>query len=118
MTEHEGWADVASIEPASLDDTSLVQLAGFALGLRGTKTNRTAADCREIGDLMVRLLGHVAYMERLRTAADEMYAALLDVLPARISNAHPDDVPDTRMQTAIVAYEVAAGISADDSTPS
>lgn len=47
------------IEPRELDRDRLLYLAGIALGLRLTKTGRTAEECREFGEMMVELLGYI-----------------------------------------------------------
>lgn len=58
------WAEGTGIEPSRLDEIDLRYLAGVALGLRGTTAPRTAEDSQEVGRMMLRLLGHIAELER------------------------------------------------------
>jgi hypothetical protein len=59
--EMQRW-DHTGGRPPHEDD--LLYLAGIARGLRGTTTPRSAEDSQEIGRLMLRLLGHIAELER------------------------------------------------------
>jgi hypothetical protein len=61
------WATDAGIKPEQLDGLRLTYLAGLARGRQGASRTAPPEELREIGDEMVELLAHIAYLsERSR----------------------------------------------------
>ncbi len=60
------WAALVRIEPRELDREELLLLASFAVGLCSARRQPGVNDSelQEIGHRMVRLLGHIAHLER------------------------------------------------------
>ena len=58
------WAITADIGARELNPDQLLYVAGLARGLRGTLTNRSAKECRDLGETMVSLLAHIAHLEQ------------------------------------------------------
>lgn len=58
------WAGFTETAPVALSDEDLIYLDGFAHGLRETRKELSPGEAAEVGCMMLRLLGHVAHLER------------------------------------------------------